>query len=119
MDHGEENMVKKESIQKEIAFRAHEIIEENKGNIRMGELADSMGYSLKYLDRCFHNIYGTSMKNTAVTIRMRHAIRLLKMNLTDKIYEELGYYDQAYFIRQCKKYTGLTPTQLREADLDF
>ena len=105
--------MKKTSIQQENAIRAKEIIDKNKGNIMMKDLADNMGYSLKYLDRCFHNVFGNSMKSYAVSVRMEHAIKLLYLGATDRIYEELGFYDQAYFIRQCKKSTGMTPSQLR------
>lgn len=104
------------SVRRDIARRASMVILRGHGNISMQSLADSMGYSLKYLDRVFRQEYGIPMKRYAVIIRMQRAIRYLEKNVADGIYEDLGFYDQAYFIRQCRQYTGMTPGQLMSAD---
>lgn len=102
------NVASRNYIAKAAAVR----IVEEKGNLSMNDLAQEIGYSLKYLDRCFRQEFGLPMKKYAVIIRMQNAITYLLKNLADNIYEDLGYYDQAYFIRECKKYTGCTPKQL-------
>lgn len=95
-----------------IASAANERILKEHGNLSMNSLAEDIGYSLKYLDRCFRQEYGIPMKRYAVIIRMQTALLYLMKDLSDYIYEDLGFYDQAYFIRQCRQYTGMTPRQL-------
>ena len=51
------------------------------------------------------------MKKFSTIVRMQSAIRYLQEDKTDEVYEKLGYYDQSYFIREFRKYTGMTPRQ--------
>ena len=43
------------------------------------------------------------MKKYAGIIRIQKALYYLQNNLTYEIYERLGYYDQAHFIKDFKK----------------
>ena len=82
-----------------------------RGYINIGELVDSSGYSQRYTERIFKESIGFSVKKYAGIIRMQNALNMLADGEDNfgEIYEELGYYDQAHFIHEFKKFTMLTP----------
>ena len=88
-----------------------EIILQDKGCVSISGIAGQIGYNQRYLDRVFKNSLGVSMKKYAGIIRIQKAIYYLQNNLTYEIYDRLGYYDQAHFIKDFKKNTSLTPNQ--------
>ena len=90
---------------------ALEKIKKKRGCINISDLAAELGYNQSYLDRLFYAATGMSMKKFSTIVRMQSAIRYLQEDKTDEVYEKLGYYDQSYFIREFRKYTGMTPRQ--------
>ena len=59
------------------------------------------------------------MKKYAGIIRIQKAIYYLQNNLTYEIYERLGYYDQAHFIKDLKKNTSLTPNKFGKVNSEL
>ena len=55
----------------------------------------------------------------AEIIRIQKAIYYLQNSLTYEIYERLGYYDQAHFIKDFKKNTSLTPSRFERANSQY
>ena len=43
----------------------------------------------------------------------------MQNSLTYEIYERLGYYDQAHFIKDFKKNTSLTPSRFERANSQY
>lgn len=82
-----------------------------KGYINIGELVDSSGYSQRYTERIFKESIGFSVKKYAGIIRMQNVLNMLADGEDNfcEIYDKLGYYDQAHFIHEFKKFTMITP----------
>ena len=49
----------------------------------------------------------------------KRQIYYLQNNLTYEIYERLGYYDQAHFIKDFKKNTSLTPNKFGKVNSEL
>lgn len=80
------------------------------------KLADSFSYNRRHLVRIFKTHYGISPKVLLNILRLHLCLNLLleeKASLTD-ISLTCGFYDQAHFIKEIKKYTGFSPIQLFE-----
>lgn len=95
------------------------IIHKGKGNINIAKIAEEVGYNQRYLDRVFKEAVGVSMKKYAEIIRIQKAIYYLQNSLAYEIYERLGYYDQAHFIKDFKKNTSLTPSRFERANSQY
>ncbi len=85
-------------------------VREESGFINITELVNTTGYSHCYVDRIFKNNVGVSVKKYASIIRLQQAIDIVKENKEDEVYERLGFYDQAHFIHEFKRFTSITPT---------
>lgn len=92
------------------AERAVELIAGSGGTIRVEDLADAFGFGRRRLDRMFTSEIGYSPKKIARLIRFQRALKVLPRvaTLTEAAYE-LGYYDQAHFIREFRELSGRTP----------
>ncbi len=84
-------------------------IEEEKGCINLADLSEQMHYSQHYVNQKFKKATGFTLKKYAEIIRLQCAITYLEKQKTDLIYEILGYYDQAHFIKDFKRFTLQTP----------
>ena len=82
---------------------------EQQGCVKIANIADKMRYSQHHINREFKKNIGFSLKQYAEIIRMQSAISYLEKSKTDMVYEQLGYYDQAHFIKEFKKFTLQTP----------
>lgn len=90
-------------------------IKNSEGQLSINNISRKNNISQRQLSRKFNDFIGLSPKEFAKINRFIHSLEYLKENrsktLTDTAYEN-GYYDQAHFIHDCKKYSGLTPKQL-------
>lgn len=86
-----------------------------KGNISMNELAEEIGCSTRYLRKNFEQYIGISPKLFSQILKFQYSLYLLtktkEYNIRDIIYE-IGYYDQAHFINEFKKFSHLTPKEV-------
>ena len=58
----------------------------------------------------YKEFFGISPKKDLQTVRIEHAINLLKSNISVKeCAEQIGYKNEYYFIRKFKEITGQTP----------
>lgn len=104
---------------KNIIVQIAGIIHNKKGCVTISDIAVQTGYNQRYLDRVFKESLGVSMKKYAGIIRIQKAIYYLQNNLTYEIYERLGYYDQAHFIKDFKKNTSLTPNKFGKVNSEL
>lgn len=88
-------------------------IEQNHGKINVGELIESTGYSHRYIDRVFKSVMGFPIKKYANIMRLQESVTCVCGENQDAIYDELGYYDQAHFIHDFKRFTSFTPIGLK------
>jgi AraC-like DNA-binding protein len=86
------------------------LIHKSRGTIRIKELADQLNTSQSPLEKRFRQAVGTSPKKFASIVRLKLAIQMKDStsSLTELSYE-LGFYDQAHFIKEFKSFTGDTP----------
>ncbi|MEO9485633.1 MAG: helix-turn-helix domain-containing protein [Ekhidna sp.] len=78
------------------------------------EVTEQLGISSKTLERRIKKHFGLTPKKLLNIIRFNDSTAHMKSKSTNKLMDVLafGYYDQSHFIRECKRITGLTPTQL-------
>lgn len=80
------------------------------------DIAAYYGYNKRHLYRIFKKYYGVSPKVLLNILRLHLCLTLMidsNMKLIDISYM-CGFYDQAHFIKEIKKYTGYSPLQLLE-----
>jgi len=91
-------------------------INHTKGIQPISLLEKHLGYSKRKIERLFNAQTGMSAKEYATNLRIEFARKLIKSNNSTSLTEiayTLGYYDQAHFIKQFKKSTGLSPGEYR------
>jgi AraC-like DNA-binding protein len=89
---------------------------EDNPSIRMADIHDLVGMPTKRLIALFRAEVGLSPKAYARVRRLQAALRLLETGPMGgaRIAAEVGYFDQAHFVRDFESFTGLTPTQYAE-----
>lgn len=97
-------------------------IQASKGQIAIGERERKTGYSRRWLDMKFNEKLGTSPKNLCSILRFKHFYQVLIDNndtflLKNGFYDY--YYDQSHFIRSFRRFTGVTPKRLENAENHF
>ncbi|MCC8136251.1 MAG: helix-turn-helix domain-containing protein [Ruminococcus sp.] len=88
------------------------------GSISMEQIADDTGYTMRYINKCFHDATGLSPKQFSKIVRFQTAVSALNEPLgrsLTEIADDLGYFDQAHFIRDFKHVTGLTPKKYQSS----
>ena len=89
-----------------------EEIHKTNGLLKIEDIAQSANISKRQLERRFNEIIGVSPKKFSTIVRFQQAIQLFEKNdtLTALAYDS-GYFDQAHFIKEFQTFTGLTPEQ--------
>jgi len=86
---------------------------EEKGNVRVRELAESMGYSERYASRIFAQYSGITPKKFCRIIRFQNVLQEIEeqymSNHSFWEYNENGYYDEAHLIHDFKEFCGKSP----------
>ncbi|KAA0993521.1 helix-turn-helix transcriptional regulator [Dyadobacter aurulentus] len=83
------------------------------GLINVRNLSDSLYISLDAFEKRFRKSVGTTPKRFADIVRMQALIT--QVEATGTLLEpalDAGFFDQSHFIRDFKKFTGLTPKEL-------
>jgi AraC-like DNA-binding protein len=86
-------------------------------SIPMADLRDRVGMSTKRLIAVFRAEIGLSPKAYARIRRVQAALRLLGSMTGARVAAEVGYFDQAHFVREFRSFTGMTPTQYTQQRL--
>lgn len=78
-----------------------------------------LGISPRQLRRLFTNHIGISPKHFSRVIRFQHVLNTYydQENIDNSSYFDSGYYDQAHFIKDFRKFYGITPTQALKRNL--
>lgn len=83
----------------------------NKGQFDLSKLQNDLKISERYIQSLFKEYVGISPLLYSKVIRFLNAVDIYqksKIPLTELAYN-LGYYDQSHFIRDFKRFTGLSP----------
>ncbi|MDE6141583.1 MAG: helix-turn-helix domain-containing protein, partial [Bacilli bacterium] len=81
---------------------------------KVRDIANNFNCNQKQLFRLFKKNYGVSPKVLLNILRLHLCLTLLleeQKELID-ISNQCGFYDQAHFIKEIKRYTGISPLQL-------
>jgi AraC-like DNA-binding protein len=96
------------------------IIYECNGSIKIDDLAEALKTNSKMIERRFLREIGITPKRLCRIARFQETARLISVsgvrNWAD-LAVDAGYFDQSHFIKEFKKYSGLTPTRLVERTL--
>jgi AraC-like DNA-binding protein len=86
---------------------------EDNPSIRMADIRDLVGMATKRLIASFRAEVGLSPKAYARIRRFQAALRLLSVGTVGggRIAADVGYFDQAHFVREFRSFTAITPTQ--------
>ncbi|MBO9203189.1 MULTISPECIES: helix-turn-helix domain-containing protein [Niastella] len=97
-----------------LIIQAVQYINEHEGSLSLEGLTKNLAVSERTLERKFNLQVGVTPKRLADIVRLtRSAKRMQRLGarqLTGVAYES-GFFDQAHFIKEFKKYTGITPQQ--------
>ena len=89
----------------------------SRGNMRMEDITSYTGYSERYVRKKFKEFYGIAPKRFSSIIRFQNSLQMLlnfnKCEFSDVVYDS-GFYDQAHFIREFKKFAATTPSSFME-----
>ena len=78
----------------------------------MDQLAEEIGYTARYIDKCFRSEVGLSPKQLAKIFRFQATVQALNHRSNQALTEvavDLGYYDQSHLIHEFKTFSGMTP----------
>jgi AraC-like DNA-binding protein len=116
-----ENQLKKASIVK--AINQQILLEPQQLNLPA--LAKQSGLSERYIQKLYVSNFGISPIAFNSVVRFNKSLQLV-LNTTQSLTEityDCGYYDQAHFIKEFRKFTGITPSSSRSSlvknDTDF
>lgn len=91
----------------------------SRGAIRIGHLADELGWSRRHLGRRFRDEIGLTPKEAARVLRFEHAHALATSDVElawSHIATATGFADQAHLVRDWRDFTGCTPTEWRRGE---
>lgn len=87
-------------------------------SLKMQQVAEAMGVSMKTLERRFVKIIGLTPKLFSTFIQLQQTVHTIRKTSPDVSHGDLGealgngYYDQSHFIKSCQRITGFTPKKL-------
>jgi AraC-like DNA-binding protein len=80
-------------------------------NISVEELSDQVSWSSRQINRYFNNQLGFPLKVFINIVRCHAAYQEIAKG---EIFPQDDFFDQSHFIKEIKKYTGSTPTELHK-----
>jgi AraC-like DNA-binding protein len=89
-------------------------LSETDGRVAVGALTDELGCSRRHLTARFREQVGMPPKTFARILRFDRAVRRLRRDGEERLVEiayDCGYYDQAHFNRDFRRFAGSTPSE--------
>jgi AraC-like DNA-binding protein len=96
-------------------FKLFKLLYENKGNLRVNELAEKVFWSSRQISRYFNQQFGFSLKKFSNIIKCNSSYSEIAKG---QLFPQQDYFDQAHFVKEVKKYTGITPKELYKNEND-
>jgi AraC-like DNA-binding protein len=79
------------------------------------ELSEKVFWTSRQINRYFNLTFGLSLKEYLNIIRCNQTYKDISKN---RLTLQSNYFDQSHFIKEIKKYTGATPTELKKNEND-
>lgn len=102
----QEQLTEQPDSRKRELFR---LIYSSHGEIAVKQLADQVYWSSRQINRYFNKQFGLSLKAYCSILRFRAAFPQIRQG---KLFPGLSFVDQAHFIKEVKKFAGVTPRTL-------
>ena len=105
---------------KEITPVLHHIMQNYRGQVVVEDLAEIASMSMRQLERRFKTLFHVTPVVYINRYRVQRAclaLRNSEESVTD-IALEVGFYDSSHFVRQFRRFMGMTPTEYREHFFD-
>ncbi len=97
-----------------IVKQSLQLIKNHNGVVTIESVAKALDLNQRRIERLFNSQVGMTPKEYSRNLRIKVARSYIKSNKHGSFSEiayDLGYYDQAHFINQFKKVTGITPQE--------
>lgn len=108
-------------IQVDYLFEALlEAMNQSKGSLTVQALSQRFGVSVKTVERRFSTYLGLTPKKYALSLRIIEALKIARTQKAKTLVHtahQFGFFDQAHFIKEVKKYTGLIPKDFAQRDM--
>ncbi|MDQ1095862.1 MULTISPECIES: helix-turn-helix domain-containing protein [Chryseobacterium] len=91
------------------------LVYESNGSVTVSEISLKTGWSSRQINRYFNRQFGVSLKSYCNFLRFRSSYRQLKEG---RLYPEQNFSDQAHFIREVRKLSGVSPKELSKNEND-
>ncbi|MGC4038295.1 MAG: AraC family transcriptional regulator [Chitinophagaceae bacterium] len=102
----------RELLPKQVDTRKQELfnlIYSSKGALTVKELSEKVFWSSRQINRYFNQQYGISLKTYCSILRFRASLDHIAEG---KLFPEQNFTDQAHFIKEVKKFSGVIPKEL-------
>ena len=86
-----------------------ELIYSSNGSLAVKDLSERVFWSSRQINRYFNQQFGISLKAYCNILRFRASFQHLKEG---KLYPEQNFTDQAHFIKEVKRFSGVAPKEL-------
>jgi len=86
-----------------------ELIYESNGSLTVKALSEKVYWTSRQINRYFNQQFGLSLKAYCNILRFRASFQHIKEG---KLFPEQNFTDQAHFIKEVKKLSGVTPKEL-------
>lgn len=86
-----------------------ELIYFSKGSITVKELSENVFWSSRQINRYFNQQFGISLKTYCNILRFGSSFKPISEGI---LFPEQNFTDQNHFIKEIKKYSGVTPKEL-------
>lgn len=91
------------------------ILYDTNGSVTVEELSRKVNWSSRQINRYFKARFGLSLKSYSNILRYRASFEQLK---NSELYPKQNYSDQSHFIKEVKKFSGVTPKLLAKNNND-
>ena len=88
-----------------------ELIYSSNGSLSVKELSEKVYWSARQMNRYFNQQFGISLKSYCNILRFRASFDHISQG---KLFPEQNFFDQAHFIKEVKKLSGVLPKDLKQ-----
>jgi len=103
----------------DFVFDCNDKICRSNGSVSTNELSKYVGYSERYIQKKFDDLFGISPKQYSDIIKLQRSLHLLFKTSSDQsdITYELGYYDQPHLINKFRRMGLSSPRKFKQSIL--